>query len=46
VSGMSHCHDEGASRLSANCMRLQPATKRRDVTEAVDGIVSVSNFVG
>jgi len=46
VSGMFHGHDEPAARLLANCLRLQPAGKWRDVTEAVDGIGFLTNFLG
>jgi len=46
VCGMFQCHDERASRLLANCLRLQDAGKWRDVTAAVDGIGFLTNFVG
>jgi len=46
VSGMFHGHDEGAARLLANCLRLQRAGKWRDVTDAVDSIGFLTNFVG
>ena len=46
VSGMFHCHNEKASRLLANSLRLQPAGKWRDLSEAVDGIGFLTNFLG
>jgi len=46
VSGMFHGHDEPAARLLANCLRLQPAGKWRELTEAVDGIGFLTNFLG
>ena len=46
VSGMFHGHDEKAARLLSNCLRLQVAGKWRDVSEAVDGIGFLTNFLG
>jgi len=46
VSGMFHGHDEKATRLLSNCLRLQVAGKWRDVSEAVDGIGFLTNFLG
>ena len=46
VSGMFHGHDENAARLLSNCLRLQAAGKWRDVSEAVDGIGFLTNFLG
>jgi len=46
VSGMFHEHDESAVRLLANSMRLQAARKWRDVSDTVDGIGFLTNFIG
>jgi len=46
VSGMFNGHDEKASRLLENCLRLQAVGMWRDVSEAVDGIGLLTNFLG
>jgi len=46
VTGMFQGHDEPAARLLANSLRLQDAGKWRDVTDAIDGILFLTNFVG
>jgi len=46
VTGMFQGHDEAAARLLANSLRLQSAGMWRDLTEAVDGIGFLTNFVG
>ena len=46
VTGMFQGHNEAAARLMANSLRLQDAGMWRDVTDAVDGIGFLTNFVG
>jgi len=43
---MFHGHDEEAWRLMANSLRLLAAGKWREVSEAVDGVGFLTNFVG
>jgi len=46
VTGMFQGHNETAARLLANSLRLQCTGQWRDVTDAVDGIGFLTNFVG
>jgi len=46
VTGMFQGHNETAARLMANSLRLQGPGMWRDVTDAVDGIGFLTNFVG